>query len=24
VVPVLLDATPLPAGLAGVQAVDWR
>lgn len=24
VVPVLLDGTPLPAGLAGVQAVDWR
>jgi hypothetical protein len=24
VVPLLLDSTALPAGLAGVQAVDWR
>ena len=24
VVPVLLDSTALPAGLAGVQGVDWR
>ena len=24
VVPVLIDDTPLPAGLAGAQGVDWR
>lgn len=24
VVPVLLDGAPLPGGLIGVQAVDWR